>query len=191
MSDKPLKTFLAADHFPDVASTAFVAEGAVVVGHVTLAEHSSVWYGAVLRGDINRVAVGPSSNVQDGVVMHVSDDEPAVLGERVTVGHRAVVHACEVGDEVLVGMGAILLDGVRVGPRCIIAAGALVTKGTVVPEGSLVIGSPARVVRPLNDDERRANAGLAAKYVELARRYRELGLGGGPVTVPGAARPNS
>ena len=190
MSDNPLKTFLTSDHFPVIAPSAFIAEGATVVGAVTLSDHSSIWYGAVLRGDINRVVVGPSSNVQDGAVMHVSDDEPAILGERVTVGHRAVVHACEVGDEVLVGMGAILLDGARIGPRCIIAAGALVTKGTVVPEGSLVIGSPARIVRSLTDEERRSNARLAAKYVELARRYRDLGLAGKPV-LPSVANPNS
>jgi carbonic anhydrase/acetyltransferase-like protein (isoleucine patch superfamily) len=99
------------------------------------------------------------------------------------VGHRAVVHACEVGDEVLIGMGAIILDGARIGPRCIIAAGALVTKDAVIPEGSLVVGSPARVVRALSREEMEANARLARKYVEISRRYREIGLAA-PATAP-------
>lgn len=144
---------------------------------------SSAWYGAVLRGDINHIRIGAQSNVQDGSVLHVSDDFACVLGERVTVGHRAVVHACVVGDEVLVGMGAIILDGAQIGPRSIIAAGALVKKGMAVPEGSLVMGSPARVVRALSLEEQRANGQLALKYVEVSRHYRELGLGGGPVAI--------
>lgn len=176
MSLATLKNFLLTTSAPQVHETAFIAPGAVVLGAVTLAEHSSVWYTAVLRGDINRIVLGPETNVQDGSVLHVSDDFPCILGTRVTVGHRAVVHACEVGDEVLVGMGAIILDGARIGPRCIIAAGALVTKDAVIPEGSLVVGSPARVVRALNREEMEANARLARKYVEISRRYREMGL---------------
>ena len=127
--------------------------------------------------------IGPQSNVQDGSVLHVSDDFACILGERVSVGHRAVVHACTVGDEVLVGMGAVIMDGAQVGPRSIIAAGCLVTKGMVIPEGSLVVGSPARVVRTLTPEERAANARLALKYVEISRRYLGLGLGGAPVVV--------
>jgi len=178
-----LKRFLIPDERPSLADGVFIAPGAVVIGAVELGAESSVWYGAVLRGDINRIIVGPQSNVQDGSVLHVSDDCACVLGERVTVGHRAVVHACTVGDEVLVGMGAIILDGAQIGPRSIIAAGALVTKGAVIPEGSLVVGSPARVVRSLTPEERAANARLALKYVELSRRYLALGLGGAPVAV--------
>jgi carbonic anhydrase/acetyltransferase-like protein (isoleucine patch superfamily) len=188
MSDNPLKIFLADQRTPQVSPTTFIAPTASVIGDVELGDNSSIWFGAVLRGDINRVVVGDASNVQDGAVLHVSDTEPAVLGERVTVGHRAVVHACSVGDEVLVGMGAIILDGACIGPRCVIAAGALVTKGTVVPEGSLVIGSPAKVIRPLSAEEMKANAKLAAKYVELARRYRELRLSTGPVHLPESKR---
>lgn len=172
-----LKDFLLPQFQPSIGEGVFIAPGAVVLGAVEMGVQSSAWYGAVLRGDINRIIVGAQSNVQDGSVLHVSDDCACVLGERVTVGHRAVVHACTVGDEVLVGMGAIILDGARIGPRCTIAAGALVTKNTVVPEGSLVVGSPARVVRPLSKDEQAANARLALKYVEVSRRYVELGLG--------------
>ncbi|HBJ86405.1 MAG TPA: gamma carbonic anhydrase family protein [Verrucomicrobiales bacterium] len=179
-----LKKFLLPESKPFVADDVFIAPGAVVLGAVELHAGSSVWYGAVLRGDINRIVVGAQSNVQDGSVLHVSDDHACILGERVVVGHRAVVHACTVGDEVLVGMGAIILDGAQIGPRSIIAAGALVTKNMVVPEGSLVVGSPARVARVLSSEEQAANARLALKYVEISRRYLALGLGlgGAPVS---------
>lgn len=180
MKPDPLKRFLLDDNRPVVSATAYLAPGAVVLGDVRLGEHASLWFGSVLRADINRIVVGAQSNVQDGSVLHVSDDFACVLGERVSIGHHAVVHACEVADEVLVGMGAILLDGAVIGARSIVAAGALVPKGMRVPEGSLVLGSPARVVRVLTPEERGANARLALKYVELARRYREAG-----VSVPG------
>jgi len=182
----PLKKFLLPDSRPSVADDVFIAPGAIVLGAVEMREQSSVWYGSVLRGDINRIIVGAQSNVQDCSVLHVSDDCACVLGERVTVGHRAVVHACTVGDEVLVGMGAIILDGAQIGARSIIAAGALVTKNTIILEGSLVIGSPARVVRALSLEEQRANAKLALKYVEVSRRYLAMGLGGGVVEIGGA-----
>lgn len=178
MSHSPLKKCLLPEARPQVDPSAFCAPGAVVLGAVELGAESSIWFGAVLRGDINRIVVGAQSNVQDGCVLHVSDDHACVLGARVTVGHRAVVHACEVGDEVLVGMGAILLDGAQIGAGSIVAAGALVTKDSRIPEGSLVVGSPARVVRALTPEERRANARLALKYVELARRYRGFDLAG-------------
>lgn len=171
-----MKIFLMPAEQPVIHSTAFVARGAVVVGAVTIGEDSSVWYQCVVRGDINRIRIGAGSNLQDGTVIHVADDHPVVIGDRVSVGHRAIVHACEVGDETLVGMGAILMDGVVVGPRCVVGAGALLTKGTRVPEGSLVLGAPAVVARRLEEGEMRQNAALAAKYVAVARRYRELGM---------------
>jgi gamma-carbonic anhydrase len=181
MNESLLKRFLLDQTRPVVPASAYVAPGAVLLGDARLGEQASLWFGSVLRADINRIEVGAQSNVQDGSVLHVSDDCPCVLGERVSVGHRAVVHACTVGDEVLVGMGAILLDGAVIGARSIVAAGALVPKGLQVPEGSLVLGTPARVVRALTAGERAANARLALKYVELARRYREMAG-----TVPGA-----
>lgn len=170
-----LKRFLLPHEKPRVHPTAFIAEGAMLVGAVTIGSEASVWYGAVLRGDINGVVVGSRSNIQDGSVLHVSDEHAAIFGERVTVGHRAVVHACTVGDEVLVGMGALILDGAEIGARTIIGAGSLVTKGMRIPEGSLVMGSPGRIVRMLSQEEQKGNARLAMKYVELARRYREVG----------------
>jgi len=175
-SAQNLKKFLLPDATPSVHPSAFIAPGAVVLGAVEIGSESSVWYSSVLRGDINRIVLGHQTNVQDGCVLHVSDDFACVLGDRVTVGHRAVVHACTVGDEVLVGMGAIILDGAQIGPRSIIAAGALVTKGAVIPEGSLVVGAPAKVVRSLTPEEMAANVKLALKYVELSRRYLDLGL---------------
>lgn len=181
MSHQSLNNFLIPAKSPSVDATAFIAQGAVVVGDVTLGAHSSVWYGAVLRGDINRISVGARSNIQDGSVVHVSDDHAAVIGEDVTVGHRAIVHACRVENEVLIGMGAILLDGCHIGPRSIIAAGAVVPKGLVVPEGSLVIGTPGRIIRALTAEERAANLKLAAKYVEVSRRFIAAGYHAGPL----------
>jgi carbonic anhydrase/acetyltransferase-like protein (isoleucine patch superfamily) len=160
---------------PRIHPSAFVAKGAVVIGDVTLEEHASVWYCAVLRGDINRIVIGPGSNVQDGAVVHLADDYGALIGARVTIGHKAVVHACTVGDEVLVGMGAIILDGAEIGPRCIIGAGALVTGGRKIPEGSLVLGSPGRVVRALSAAEQAGIRVWAERYVELSRVYLEKG----------------
>jgi gamma-carbonic anhydrase len=174
MSLTYLKKFLLPETKFISHNTSFIAPGAVVIGAVELAAESSVWFTSVLRGDINRIIVGAQTNVQDGSVLHVSDDHACILGERVTVGHRAIVHACTVDDEVLVGMGAIILDGAKIGARSIVAAGALVTKNMKVPEGSLVIGSPARVVRALSIEEQRANKDLALKYVEIARRYRTM-----------------
>lgn len=176
-----LPTFLLPDHSPLVHPTAFIAQGAVVLGAATLGEESSVWYSSVIRADINRIIVGAQSNVQDGSVLHVSDDCPCVLGDRVTVGHRAIIHACQVQDEVLVGMNATILDGAIIGPRSIVAAGALVTKGLRVPEGSLVIGSPGKVVRTLSLDEQRGNHRLAMKYVQVSRRFLSMGFGTGPL----------
>lgn len=176
-----LNSFLIPDKSPSLAEGCFVAQGAVVVGDVTLGHCASVWFGAVLRGDINRIVVGSRSNIQDGAVVHVSDDHAAVIGDDVTVGHRAIVHACRVENEVLVGMGAILLDGCHIGPRSIIAAGAVVPKGLVVPEGSLVVGTPGRILRSLGDEERAANLRLAAKYVEVSRRFLAAGYHAAPV----------
>ncbi len=174
MSLTSLKKFLLPELKFTSHDTSFIAPGAVVIGAVELAAESSVWFTSVLRGDINRIIVGAQTNVQDGSVLHVSDDHACILGERVTVGHRAIVHACTVDDEVLIGMGAIILDGARIGARSIVAAGALVTKNMQVPEGSLVMGSPARVVRALSVEEQEANKKLALKYVEIARRYRTM-----------------
>ncbi len=151
---------------PKLGKHVFIAKTAVVIGDVTLGAHSSVWYGAVLRGDINRIVVGHHSNVQDNAVLHLADNLACVLGTWVTVGHGAVVHACKVGDEVLVGMGAVILDGAVIGKQTIIGARALVTQGTKIPPGSLVLGAPAKVVRKLSPEERAGLKWWAQKYVD-------------------------
>jgi carbonic anhydrase/acetyltransferase-like protein (isoleucine patch superfamily) len=150
--EKQLDTFLRRK--PSVGANAYIARTAVVVGDVTLGAHSSVWYNAVLRGDINRIEVGDYSNIQDNAVLHLADDFPCIVGRYVTVGHSAIVHACTVEDECLIGMGATILDGAIIGAQSIVGANALVTQGMVVPPGSMVLGSPAKVVRPLKDAER-------------------------------------
>lgn len=168
---------------PRIHPSACIVPEATVVGDVTLGEESSVWYQAVLRGDINRIVVGAQTNIQDGAVVHLADNFPALIGARVTVGHRAVVHACTIGDEVLVGMGAIILDGAEIGPRSIIGANTLVPLGMKIPPGSLVVGSPGKVVRQLAADEQERIQTWALKYVEVARLFREY-----YAVTPGARR---
>jgi gamma-carbonic anhydrase len=164
--DKRLDTYLAQK--PKIGVGVYIARGAVVVGDVTLGEHSSVWYNAVLRGDINRIVVGKYTNIQDNAVLHLEDDLPCVLGDYVTVGHSAIVHACTVGDESLIGMGSVVLDGAVIGRQCLVGAKALVTMGTTIPDGSLVLGAPAKVVRALTDEERRKLRYSAEKYAANA-----------------------
>lgn len=172
-----MKRFLPGIEEPQIASDAFVAPGAAVVGGVEIGPRASIWYHCAIRGDINKIIIGADTNIQDGTVIHVADDHPAIVGDRVSVGHRAIIHACEIGDETLIGMGAIIMDGAVVGPRCVVAAGSLVTKNSKIPEGSLVMGSPAKVIRSLTAEEQQQNAALAAKYVEISRRYLALGMG--------------
>jgi gamma-carbonic anhydrase len=153
---------------PAFGKGVYITQGAVVLGDVTLGDHSSVWCNAVLRGDINRISVGHHTNIQDNAVLHLADDFPCVLGNYVTVGHAATVHACSVGDEVLVGIGSIILDGAVIGEQSVIGAGALVTPGKRIPAGSLVLGSPGKVVRELSAPERAGVKTLAEKYVRVA-----------------------
>ncbi len=161
---------------PSLGKGVYIAQGAVVLGDVRLGSHSSVWCNAVLRGDINYISVGHHTNIQDGAVLHLADRLPCVVGNYVTIGHGAIVHACTVGDEVLVGMGSMILDGAVVGKQSLVGAGALVTPGTRIPPASLVLGSPARVVRKLGKRERAEIKALAEKYVQGAAYYLEHGI---------------
>jgi carbonic anhydrase/acetyltransferase-like protein (isoleucine patch superfamily) len=161
---------------PTIHPSAYVAPNAIVVGDVKIGEESSIWYHCVMRGDINRIVVGPRSNIQDGTVIHVADDYAATIGEYVTVGHKAIIHACTIDNEVLVGMGAIILDGAKIGARSIIGANTLVTMHSVIPPGSLVLGSPARVVKTLDIETQQTVRKWADKYVINSRRYKERGL---------------
>jgi gamma-carbonic anhydrase len=160
---RQLETFLRKQ--PRLGNGVYLAKSAVVIGDVILGDFSSVWYNAVVRGDINRIVIGKGTNIQDNAVVHLADEFPCILGDYVTVGHSAIVHACTIGNEVLVGMGAVVLDGAVVGDQCLIGAKALVPGGMEIPAGSLVMGMPAKIVRALSPEERADLKHWADKYV--------------------------
>ena len=164
--DPQLEQFLRRQ--PTLGDGVYLASTAVVVGDVSLGTHSSVWYHAVLRGDINFIKIGHHTNIQDGTVVHLADDYPCEIGNWTTIGHSAVIHACCIGDECLIGMNSTVLDGAVIGSQSIIGANALVTGGTQIPEGSLVLGSPAKAIRPLTEKERIGLKPWAQKYVDNA-----------------------
>ena len=157
---------------PRIHPTAFVAPGADVLGDVRLGEESSVWYQAVLRADLEPITVGARTNIQDLTMVHVDEGVPCTIGANVTVGHRVILHGCTIEDDCLIGMGSILLNNVKVGSGSVVAAGAVVTEGTVIPAGSLVVGVPARVVRPVDEALRSRMRVGVEHYVNLARRHR-------------------
>jgi gamma-carbonic anhydrase len=156
----------------------FVAPNATVLGDVVLARDSSVFYGAVIRGDINEIRVGEGTNIQDNAVVHLADDYGAYIGSWCTIGHAAIIHACTIGDECLIGMGATVLDGAVIGAGSIVGANALVPQRFQCPPGSMVFGSPAKVVRPLTQKERASLRPWAEKYVEVARAHARLSARG-------------
>lgn len=160
---------------PKIHETAFVAENAAVIGDVVIGEESSVWYSAVVRGDVNYVRIGDRTNIQDGAVIHVSRtgfDGPTIIGDEVTIGHAAVIHGCTIERGALIGMNATVLDGAVVGEFSLVAAGSVVTPGTVIPPRSMVMGAPAKVKRPLTDEEVAGLAEFWKSYVELLPEYR-------------------
>ncbi|MFS2281403.1 gamma carbonic anhydrase family protein [Microbacterium sp. OR21] len=165
---------------PRLADDAFVADGARIVGDVALADSVSIWYNAVLRADSASISIGPRSNLQDNVSVHVDGAHPVVIGADVSVGHNAVVHGCRIGDGSLVGMGAVVLSGAVIGAGCLIAGGAVVLGGTQVPDGSLVAGVPAKVRRPLSDEERRGLIENAAIYLAHTRTHAAAQAGSHP-----------
>ncbi len=158
-----------------IADDAFVAHNAIVVGNVHVGSGSSVWFGVVIRGDWERVRIGARTNVQDGAVVHADPGFPCEIGDGVTVGHRAIVHAAQVGDNVLIGMGATIMNGAVIGDDCIIGAGALITEGKQIPPRSLVLGVPAKVVRELTDEEVAGIRLSAEHYVHNAQAYKTAG----------------
>lgn len=159
------------DFTPDVADSAWVADSAEVIGRVTLGDNVSIWFNAVLRGDSDTLTIGAGSNIQDGSVLHADHGFPLVLGENVTVGHQVMLHGCTVGDESLIGIGAVVLNGARIGRNCVVGAGALVTEGKSFPDGSLIVGAPAKVVRELSEAQIAGLKAGAAHYVNNGRRY--------------------
>ena len=152
---------------PILGKGAWIAPGAHVIGRVTLGQDVSIWYGAVLRADINTIVIGDRCNIQDNAVLHLADNFGVVLGDDVVVGHTAILHACTIGNNVLVGMGSIVMDGVEIGDDCVIAAGALVPPGKKIPAGSLVVGSPGKVARETTQAERESNRAMALKYIRI------------------------
>ncbi|ADU98848.1 gamma carbonic anhydrase family protein [Alicycliphilus denitrificans] len=157
---------------PQVAASAWVADSAEVMGNVVLAEDASVWFGTVVRGDCESIRIGAGSNVQDASVLHADVGQPLVVGDRVTVGHKVMLHGCTIGDESLIGIGAVVLNGARIGKNCLVGAGALVTEGKEFPDGSMILGSPARVVRQLSPEQIEGLRRSAQHYMENARRFK-------------------
>ncbi len=152
--------------------TTFIAPNASLIGDIQLAENTSIWYNAVLRADINRIQIGAASNVQDGTVIHLSNEQGVDIGAQVTIGHLALIHACSIASNCLIGMRATIMDGASIGAYSIIGAGSLVTKNTQIPTGTLAMGSPARVVRELRADERAEIDAMADKYIQVAQAHR-------------------
>ncbi|MBP7413198.1 gamma carbonic anhydrase family protein [Simplicispira metamorpha] len=158
---------------PHIAATAWVADSAQVMGQVELGEGASVWFGAVVRGDTDRITIGAGSNIQDASVLHADAGQPLLVGERVTVGHQVVLHGCTIGDESLIGIGAVVLNGAKIGKNCLVGAGALVTEGKEFPDGSMILGSPAKAVRQLTPAQIEGLRQSARHYTDNARRFRD------------------
>jgi carbonic anhydrase/acetyltransferase-like protein (isoleucine patch superfamily) len=158
---------------PVIHPEAWSADNATIIGSVTLQARASVWYASVLRADGDTITVGADSNIQDGCVLHADPGFPVEVGERVSVGHRAILHGCHIGDESLIGMGAVVLNGARIGPGCLVAAGAVVLEDATFEPGTLIAGVPAKARRQLTDDERAGIRANAERYLELARVHQE------------------
>lgn len=156
-----------------IDESVYIADSADVVGDVTIGKDSSVWNHATVRGDRAPVVIGEGSNVQDNAVLHVENDLPVIVGDYVTIGHSAIVHGCSVGDNTLVGMGAIIMNGAKVGKDCVIGAGALITENTVIPDGSLAVGVPAKVIKQVSDEQKKEFRINAMEYVAEAAEYKK------------------
>ncbi|MEW5798791.1 MAG: gamma carbonic anhydrase family protein [Bacteroidota bacterium] len=158
---------------PKIHHSVFVADGVHIIGDVEIGKDSSVWFNSVIRGDVNYIRIGERTNIQDNTVIHVTNKKfPTNIGSNVTIGHNAVIHACTINDYCLIGMGAIILDDAKVGPYSLIAAGAVVTMGSVIPEGMLAAGVPAKVIRPLTEEERQSLVQSAQNYIDYVATYR-------------------
>ncbi|MBR3243183.1 MAG: gamma carbonic anhydrase family protein [Parasporobacterium sp.] len=159
---------------PDLGSAAFVAENATLVGDIQVGEGASIWYGAVLRGDNDPIRIGKNTNIQDNTVVHVDEGYPVLIGDDVTIGHSCIIHGCEIGDRCLIGMGAIIMNGAKIGKNSIVGAGALVTENKEFPEGSLIVGSPAKVKSEVTEDSLNLIDYSSSHYVREAAVYSNL-----------------
>jgi carbonic anhydrase/acetyltransferase-like protein (isoleucine patch superfamily) len=160
------------DHAPEIDASAFVADSANLIGKVTVEANASVWFGVTIRGDNERITIGENSNVQEGTVMHTDMGYPLTLGKGVTIGHQAMLHGCTVGDDSLIGIQAVILNGAKIGKGCLVGAGALVTEGKEFPDNSLILGTPAKVVRTLTTEDLLRLQGNAASYVERGQTFK-------------------
>jgi len=159
-------------HIPQIDPSAWVADSAQVMGAVTLAANTSIWFGATVRGDTEHIHIGEGSNIQDGSVLHADHGQPLTVGKNVTVGHMVMLHGCTIGDESLIGIGAVVLNGAKIGRNCLVGAGSLVTEGKEFPDGSMIMGTPAKVVRQLTPEQMDGLRQSAAHYIDNAQRFR-------------------
>ena len=157
---------------PKIDKTAFIAETVDVIGKVTIGKNSNIWYNSVLRADSNTITIGENTSIQDGSVVHVAEEFPTIIGNNVTVGHKALIHGCTIGDNTLIGMGSIVLDGAEIGEYTLIGAGSLVAPGKKIPSGVLAMGSPAKVIRELTDSEKESIRKSALDYIESAKKHK-------------------
>lgn len=157
---------------PQVAAGAWIADSAEVIGAVEIGADASIWFGAVVRGDTETIRIGAGTNIQDASVLHADIGKPLTIGENVTVGHQVMLHGCTIGDGSLIGIGAVVLNGARIGKGCLVGAGALVTEGKEFPDGSMILGSPAKAVRELSDEQKQGLLASARHYVANAQRFR-------------------
>jgi len=157
---------------PEVAESAWIADSAQVMGRVSIGPDASVWFGTVVRGDTESITIGEGSNIQDASVLHADLGKPLVVGRNVTVGHQVMLHGCTIGDESLIGIGAVVLNGARIGKNCLVGAGSLVTEGKEFPDGSMIIGSPAKAIRQLSPEQIEGLRQSAKHYIDNARRFK-------------------
>lgn len=157
---------------PNIHENVFVADSADIIGNVTIGKNANIWYNVVIRADESSITVGENTNIQDGCVVHICHDAPTIIGKNVTIGHKALIHGCKIGDNTLIGMGAIVLDGAEVGESTLLAAGSLVPPGKIIPSGVLAMGSPAKVIRELTHEEKENLKKSALKYVETANNHK-------------------
>lgn len=162
------------ENSPMIAKSAFIAQNSTIIGSCTIEEDCSIWFNAVLRADVNKISIGSRTNIQDGCTLHCDHDNGVSIGSNVTVGHNAIIHGCNIGSNCLIGMGSTILDGAVIGDNCIVGANSLVTSGKVIPAGSMVLGSPARVVRQLTAEEIEGIRKSAQGYVTLSKEYHDI-----------------
>lgn len=162
------------NYIPEIHDSCYVAESSQVIGKVKMGKNSSVWECAVIRGDVDKITIGESTNVQDGSILHVNNGIPLIIGNNVTIGHGVNLHGCSIGDNSLIGIGAIILNGAKIGDNCIVGAGAIVTQNSIIPNNSLVLGAPGKIIREISDFEVEENVKNAKNYVQLSKDYKIL-----------------